>query len=359
MTATNTMTIDRRKKRWRQFYDMSQPVSHMLLIRLGENEEGRPLPHPDKKQERIEWAWEKYLKQRERAAWLDDDAIPHLDVYTGTEIFAEAFGCKVHRANDKFPFALPLISKAAEVSRLRVPGLDTPCLEVLFEIADELRARAGSDALVKMVDVQSPMGIAALIWEKRGFYTALLDSPEAVQELADKVKQLLVAFLDAWFSRYGTELLAHCQDCYLPSGMTLSEDEIGSVSKDVCEEFFLPHLAELSDRYGGIGIHCCANARHQWEGIRRTRGLKLLNLVQPPAVLREAYSYFASAAAQVHSWCGDGDPLSWIDQWPGEARVVLQVPADSPSHAVRLCQDLSRVLEEKTARHGSSIQAAS
>ena len=349
MIGSDEMTMDKRKERWERFYDMQQPASHMLLIRFSENGGERPLPHPDKKQERIEWAWEQYLAQMDRATWLDDDTVPHLDVYTGTEIFAEAFGCRIHRPDDNMPFALPFINTASEASKLRVPDLDTPCLRMLFEIADELRARAGSDAVLKMVDIQSPMDIAALIWEKSAFYIALLENPEAAQELADKVKQLLVAFLDEWFSRYGVAFVAHYPDYYMPRGITLSEDEIGAVSEDVFETSFFDELVELSERFGGIGIHCCAHARHQWEGLKRVSGLRLLNLVQPAEKLIDAYRYFASVAPQMHNWCGEGDPLSWIEELPEESRVVLQVPAESRAQAMERSAGLRGLLGQSAA----------
>ncbi|HUV05588.1 MAG TPA: uroporphyrinogen decarboxylase family protein [Armatimonadota bacterium] len=340
--------IEDRKKQWADFYDPNNPPRHMLLIRLTENTPARPLPHPDKKQQRIEWAWMQYLAQMKRVAWLDDDTMPHLDVYTGTEIFAEAFGCSVHRPEDNMPFALPLITEASQVSTLHVPDLDVPCLKLLFEIADELRARGGPNAVLKMVDVQSPMGIAALIWKKTSFYAAMVDQPEAVKELAAKAKVLLVAFLDEWVARYGVDFVAHCPDYYMPKGITLSEDEIGSVSPDAYYDLFHTELVELSRRYGGIGIHCCANAKHQWEGLKRIPDLRLLNLVQPPDILREAYLYFASHVPQMHSWCGEGDPMGWIAQLPKESRVVLQVSADSKKQAIDLSSRLREVMKGQT-----------
>jgi len=326
---------------------MRQAPSHVFLVRLKENGPERPLPHPDKKRERIEWAWRQYQEQMSRAEWLDDDAIPHLDVYTGTEIFAEAFGCEVRRPADNMPFALPLVSKASEAADLGVPDLDAPCLRLLFEIADELRARAGPDAVLKMVDIQSPMDIAALVWNKSDFYVALVEEPEAVRELAGKVKRLLISFLDEWFSRCGADFVAHYPDYYMPRGVTLSEDEIGAVGADAFDDLFLPELVELSNRYGGIGIHCCANARHQWEGLKRVPGLRLLNLVQRPEALREAYPYFASHAAQMHGWCGDGDPLSWVEALPADSRVVLEVPAESRVQAAELSLRLRTALKRK------------
>ena len=338
--ADTEAKIAQRKARWRDFLDPQAPPRHMLMVRRDLELPQRPLPHPDKVAERIEWAWLQYERQLEAVVWLDDDVVPHLDPYTGTEIFAAAFGCDVHRPDDTNPFARPLISSASEVSDLPVPKITAEPLAVLFEIADELRRRAGPDAVMRLPDIQSPMDIAALIWDKVSFYMAAIESPEAVKELAAKVRQVLTAFLDEWFARYGTDFVAHYPDYYMPGGITLSEDEIGAVSTDMFREFFLPELAELSNRYGGLGMHCCADARHHWEAWREIPGLQLLNIVHQPPVVEEAYSFFAEDVPQMHSWGGDGAPTEW--RYPAGARVVIGAGADSPDAARRLVDEVAR-----------------
>lgn len=328
--------ITERQQRWRSFYNRQQAAAHRLIIRLKDDRPARPAPNPDKQADRIAWAWRHYQEQLEQLQWLDDDAIPHLDAYTGTEIFAEAFGCPVQRAPDAMPFALPLIRRATEVTRLKVPDLSTPCLSRLFEIADKLRELAGTSAVMRLVDIQSPMDIAALIWEKASFFQALLDEPRAVLELAAKVEQLLTAFLDQWFERYGRNFVAHYPDYYLPKGVSVSVDEIGAVGPDLFAQFFLPELTRLSLRYGAIGIHCCANARQHWDRLKLIPGLALLNLVQPPEVLRLAYQQFAASTAQMHSWIPEGDLANQVRALPAGSRVVLQVAADSKDQARKL-----------------------
>jgi hypothetical protein len=239
--------IAKRKQRWRSFYDLKSEQRFMFIIHYQEFIPSLPLPNPENKTARIEAAWQKYQSQLDLVNWLDDDSIPYLDPYTGTEIFAEAFGCQVYRPSDTNPFALPLIHSASEVSRLRVPDYGSTPLALLFDIADELRSRAGPAAVMKLVDIQSPMDIAALIWDKNTFYPAMIENPEAVQELAAKVQQLLVSFIDAWFTRYGQDFMAHYPEYYLPDGgLTLSVDEIGAVSNRMFDRFFLPELVELA-----------------------------------------------------------------------------------------------------------------
>ena len=330
-----------RKRRWTDFLG-NPDKGHLFLIDYQPDHETPPLPWRQFKQERVEWAWRQYEKQCSRLVWLKDDALPYLHVRTGTEIFAEAFGCSVFYPEDNMPFALPLIHSAGEVSSLKIPELGASSVAYLFDIADELVKRAGKGALLQIIDIQSPMDIAALIWDKLTFYPALIEAPEAVLELADKVKQFLIQILDTWFERYGKDYIAHYPAYYMPKGITLSEDEVGAVSHQIYNDLFLPELTELSLRYGGMGVHCCAHAKHQWDGLLEIPDLKLINLVQPKDVLQQAYEFFAQIP-QMHSWCGDGDPWKWIDRYPAGSRVVIRVSAKSKEQAIMLSDKLHLV----------------
>ncbi|HCV22853.1 MAG TPA: uroporphyrinogen decarboxylase family protein [Candidatus Latescibacteria bacterium] len=330
--------IAARKARWCSFLDMDTPPRHMLLVRHDHELPPRPMPHPDKVAARIDWAWLLYEKQFAAVDWLDDDAIPHLHPYTGTEVFAVAFGCDVHQPQQSNPFARPLIHRASQVAQLKVPEITAEPLSTLFDIGDELRRRAGPEAVMRLPDIQSPMDIAALIWDKNTFYVALIESPEAVRELAAKVRLLLTDFLDEWFARYGKDFVAHYPDYYMPAGITLSEDEIGAVSPDTFHDLFLPELIGLSDRYGGLGMHCCADARHQWPAWKEIPNMRLLNVAQPPMETQDAYGVFASHTAQMHGWCGDGDPQTW--RFPAASRAVIATGSNSRDEAQRLAASL-------------------
>ena len=332
-----------RVARWTRF--LSAPdAGHLFTITYTPDEEEAPHAWRELRHARVAWAWRKYERQMARQTWLHDDTLPFLDMRTGTEIFAEAFGCPVHFPDDNMPFALPLVHSAQQAEALKVPDVSTSSVAYLFEMADELVQRAGPGALLRLVDIQSPMDIAALIWEKSSFYPALIEMPEAVLELADKVKRFLIAFLDIWFARYGRAFIAHYPDYYMPQGITLSEDEVGAVSARVFNALFLPELTELSEHFGGIGVHCCANARHQWAGFKAIPGLRLINFVQSEAVLVEAYRAF-SAVPQMHSWCGDGDPWTWPSAYPPGSHVVIQATAHTPDEARALSDQLRAALE--------------
>jgi len=337
--------IELRKERWSRFYDRAQPNTHIFIIRYAPELPAKPWPNPALKQERIEWIWLNYQTHLQRMAWLDDDAIPCLDMITGTELFAEAFGCRVFRPENDMPFALPLVKNAVEADKLTVPTLDAPPLALVLEMADELYRRSGPGAIFRIVDLQSPMDVAALIWEKESFYLAMIETPAAVHALAEKVKQLQFAFLDEWFNRYGREFIAHYPEYYLPQGVTMSVDEIGVVSKSMFVRFFLPELAEVSKRYGGLGMHSCANNQHQWNNFTRIPDLRLLNINQPEDVIRKAYPFFANFVPQWHyGWDPTPDNIeNWTDQLPKNARVVFDLTANSKMQAMELAERLAKL----------------
>ena len=116
------------------------------------------------------------------------------------------------------------------------------------------------------------------------------------------------------------------------------------MNPDMFAELFLPELDELDElsrRYGGLGMHCCADARRHWEGWAQIPDLQLLNIVHKQPVVEEAYDFFAGRVPQMHSWRGDGHPRT--RHYPEGSRVVISASADSAEDAKRLAQEMARI----------------
>jgi hypothetical protein len=126
LTAPNP--IEARKARWNRFMALDSTVKRIRIVNCNEGARERPLLWPENRRERSEWVVSHYEWQARQALWLDDDKIPHLDFSTGTEIFAEAFGCAIHRPTNNMPFALPKVNNAAEASaNISVPVEKSRC----------------------------------------------------------------------------------------------------------------------------------------------------------------------------------------------------------------------------------------
>jgi len=228
-------------------------------------------------------------------------------------------------------------------------------------MADELKKRAGKDALMRAVDLQSPMDIANLIWEKESLLMGMYEAPEAVKELSAKVQSLMIEFLDEWFRRYGQSFVAHFPEYYMEKGITLSVDEVGIVSSEMFEEFFKPELETLSMRYGGLGVHCCADARHQWGNFRSLKGLKLINFVKPPTrdvdYISDGMEFFAGKCLQWHyGFPFKGAPTDWHGQCPRNSRIVLELEAKTLEEAQETAKRLRDASSRKRALQAIAAQ---
>lgn len=289
--------IERRKAIWDAFYDLATPVNRLILVNVREGMPERPMLWWECADARVEWALARYRRQLELAELVDDHTIPSLNLLTGTEVFAEAFGCPVYRPADNNPYARPCVFGAAEAARLKIPRVEDTKIMILFDMARRLRERAGKGALLSLPDIQTPADVAALIWEKSDFYASMIEEPEAVRDFIGKVRTFMFAFFDLWFGEFGRVGMAHYPDYYLNGGVSVSEDEIGVVGAAMYRDFFEDDLRLLSRRYGGIGIHSCADSRHQWENLKRTPGLRLINLCRNAAQTLESFAAFGRTCA--------------------------------------------------------------
>jgi hypothetical protein len=317
------MTINERKQRWCDFYAGGRRT--MILIEMDYGE--RVFPSPDNMDKFFDYIVHKNRVQMDSLQWLDDDRVPYISATIGTDNFAHAFGCPVIYPENNNPFARPVIFSARELVKLKKPKLENSSLMEILEYGHKLQA-AAPGVLLQLPDVQSPLDIAALVWEKSNFFMAFYDEPQAVKDIIAMCAELLTEFLELWFETFGKEFIAHYPDYYMPYGITLSEDEIGSISTAQFEEFAYPAILELSKHFGGrIGIHCCANAMHQWGVLKSVPGLVMINLVQPDEVIKKASVYFRDTACQMYG-LGQNNCTDY------GARVVLQANASSKEEAL-------------------------
>jgi hypothetical protein len=241
------------------------------------------------------WIVQKYEIGLQWVEALQDDSVPCADMLTGTQIFAAAFGCAVHTSEYGKPAAMPLVTTAQEADRLRVPGIDSPPLDRIWRMAEIVRRRLGPDVPLSVPDIQSPFDIAALIWRKQDMYLALYDSPDAVKQLVAKCQQLLERFLVEYQRRFAPVNMIHWPRTWAPAGLgcSLSEDEAGAMSRQMFEEFCLPPLVSLSNTFGGMFMHSCADADHlygSFNKIPRLRGLQRVFQSSGPRPAIEVFS---------------------------------------------------------------------
>jgi hypothetical protein len=261
----------------------------------------------------VPWAVENYRRKVELLEAVPSDEVPTCDMTTGTHVFAAAFGCPVHRSPDTNPCALPLVTTAAEADAVEEPDIwSSPSLYRVFELADAVRRELGPDVPLGPCDKQTGFDTACLIWEKTGIYTAMLtpEEKDSVKRLTAKCTRLLIRVIRELQKEFPTMSMRGCPGVWTPPDMPpwYSNDECGAFGTDLFEEFCLPELVELSDAFGGLGMHCCADADHQFPLFRRIPGFYAFNRV----AAKQGKRGFAPMLEELGGADGPVHVLSWI-----------------------------------------------
>ncbi len=341
--------VEKKIERAKQVFENTDPGKRFLFQFLLSKPQDlvQPYLRIENADARVEYSKRAYEFEMEVSRRLDDDYIPRLSAVTGTEIFAESLGCKVFYPENNNPCAIHFINDPSEAAKIARPKLEDTPLMKLFDMADKLYAFGGKDALLSIVDLQSPMDVVAQIWDKSSLLISMIEDPEVVHELADKAYSLITEFLDEWFRRYGKMHIAHYPSYLLDGGVSMSVDEVGIIGPDMFEEFFAEELNRLSRRYGGIGIHCCAVSDHQFENFSKIEGLKLINLYRPEKNINKAYEIFKDVCVQCHGDYIDGIPryvgVAPIESFPVGSRVMMRENVETLDEALEKCERYAKI----------------
>jgi hypothetical protein len=278
----------------------------------------------------LSWVVDDYHAQVKLLEELDDDSVPIARIIGGTHIFAQAFGAKVYEYPDSLPAAMPLVATAEKAGKLTVPDIwSCPGLMRIFELAKLVEKELGTDVPLGPCDMQSGFDIAAQLWDKEDFLCTMLLEPEAVKTLAGKCAELLKTFLAELRREFPQMSPCHCPGTWMPPhlGPWVSNDECGVINAAAFEEFVLPELIDLSKTFGGLGMHCCANAEHQCEAVKKIPNFYGFNRVagkQGKGYL-PLLEHFSGPTAPVHvlAWLTDDEINQLLNTAPTETRFIF------------------------------------
>jgi hypothetical protein len=104
------------------------------------------------------------------------------------------------------------------------------------------------------------------------------------------------------------------------------------------EAFLLPELTELSNAFGGMGMHCCAAAEHQFMAFKKIPGFYAFNRV-PAAGKGLGFGPAIRALGGpegpvfVLGWIGENEVVECLSTAPAGSRFVFVYDAASVDEA--------------------------
>jgi hypothetical protein len=297
---------------------------------------------------------EDYRRWVELSEAIDDDAVPFARLTTGTHIYAVCFGAKPHFYPDNNPYAEACVATAADADRIPEPKLENcrPLMRV-FELAAAVRRELGPDVTLGPPDMQTGFDTACILWDKNDLLCAMVEEPEAVKRLAGKCGRLLQSFIATYRREFPHTTFGHCPSTWTPPecGPWVSNDECGIMSPAMFEEFCLPEMVELSETFGGLGMHCCANASHQFPLFRKIPGFYAFNRVPTGHSWADDDAVDVlggpDGPVMVPGWVSPEDIAALLRRAPAGTRFIFNAGAQESTDKARAWLEAARIASEK------------
>ncbi len=232
---------------------------------------------------------------------------PSADVSDNTTcLFPLALGCPETRTSDGTIWVNPLFDDEEEEFNLLLPDVRSGFSGRILNNIRQLVATLPPGVLIREPDIQSPLGIAELLCGQN-LYTALIEYPEAVKAMLDRITDFEIEFIRAVREAAGEKLNG---TCFPPvwnnrEGTLCSDDALTLISPAMHLEFSLPYVNRIAEAVGPLFYHSCTWRAEHLENIRKVRNVRAYNWnpgnsMDPHIIIRE-FSSRAVLAPHIYS----------------------------------------------------------
>jgi hypothetical protein len=226
--------------------------------------------------------------------WTPQQTVNAEPYFWNTHTIALAMGCRTRRTSEGKEWVQPRITDPAQVAEIQVPDpLDGRTGEIIEDLED-LLLQTPDDTLIRLPDIQSPLGVAELMWHPDTFYSALLSHAQQVHELLGKITEFIIAYVQEIQAVLDDRLNPACfpEIWSDPTGYYIADDTNSLVSPEMHLDYSVRYINQITEACGPVHYHSCTWKRAYFENIRKIKNMKAVNWAvstsdDPAEILRE------------------------------------------------------------------------
>jgi hypothetical protein len=198
--------------------------------------------------------------------------------FWNTHTMALTFGCEAVFTSEGKEWIKPLIAEAEQVQDLDVPDVWSGRTGQILHRMGEMIQTLPKDTLVRLPDIQSPLGVAELMWDQ-SFYLALLTDPDVVHQLLEKITLFTISYISEIKKVLGKRYnpACHPQVWSPPEGYYISDDVNSMLSPDQHMEFSINYINRITRELGPLFYHSCTWTAPYFENIEKLEGVRAIN----------------------------------------------------------------------------------
>jgi hypothetical protein len=210
--------------------------------------------------------------------WTPQSTINIEPHYWKTHTIPLAFGCKKKLTSEGNEWISPLITHPDQVYDIQIPDIYSGRTGEILNEGINLMKNHPEDVLIRLPDVQSPLGICELMWDQ-AFYLHLITNPDQIKVLLDKITIFIINYVKEFQSILGERYNPACHPHLWsdPCGYYISDDANSMVSPDMHMELSIDYINRITEELGPVFYHTCTLTDQYLENILKVKNMKCLN----------------------------------------------------------------------------------
>lgn len=209
------------------------------------------------------------------------DVANFLEPWYGIGTVASAFGCEYIWHQGQAPATEPPFSSVTEALEYEPKPVEhTSIGKHILEMIEYFLDVTKGQIPISLTDTQSPFNVASYLIETSAFYMSVIDCPEELQRLTDRIAELNINF-----TRKQMELLADAlvspghgfaSSRYF-SGVGMSDDNMMMLSPEQYKLIEAPANGKFGNAFEGPVFHSCGNWSRKIDAVKQIENLLMVD----------------------------------------------------------------------------------
>ncbi len=237
--------------------------------------------------------------------WTPRESYFHNGFFGLTHTIPLALGCKKKFTSDGKEWISPLIKKAEDVDKIEITDVSRGRTGEILELAEKLMKKHPEEVAIRFPDIQSPLGVAELMWDE-SFYENLLLYPDEIHKLLKKITAFTIYYVKELQKILGNRANPCCfPHIYaMPEGYYIADDTNSMVSPEMHLEYSVDYINKITDEVGPVYYHSCTWLKQYYENIKKIKNAKAKNwsiiVSDDPAEILKEFSGHILLAPHIH-----------------------------------------------------------
>ena len=210
-----------------------------------------------------------------------------LEPWYGIGTAAAAFGIDYEWEEGQAPAIRPAFDTVAEALACETLSIkDTDCGRHTLEMINYFMEKTGGQLPISLCDMQSPLNVVCNMVDSTSIYLAMMDDPDSVRTLLDKVAGLIVDFRAEQTALLGKTLASPGHgfpSSHLFRSTGLSDDNIVMLSDDMYSDLAAPSFNRISSACHGASFHSCGDWSGKIETVKQLDNIFMVDGAFSPA----------------------------------------------------------------------------